>query len=352
MVLLSVFCSKSQGQHIPSKKDIILQMQKVADWQLSQSWSKLKYKSPRTGTTSWEAGAFYPGIADLYTVTKEQRYLDTLKNAALKNHYDRGPDPRNADDQAIMQTYLQLNDIEADPRYLTAARQTLDLIMQNPKNGASEYSWCDLLFMGPPIWAHYAQISHDEKYLTYMEKIYFEAVENLQSEEYHLFYRDNRFKPHPDSVAKPVFWGRGNGWVFGGLCRIMDHIPKKDKHREKFQSKFIELATTLKNLQQADGFWKSNLLDPAQYPMGETSGTAFFCYGMAWGVNNGLLPRKVYLPVVAKAWAALNQQVHPDGKLGFVQPGGDRPYLSTYDMSNWYAAGAFLMAGKQLVNMK
>ena len=46
----------------------------------------------------------------------------------------------------------------------------------------------------------------------------------------------------------------------------------------------------------------------------ETSGTTLFVYGMAWGVRNGLLDRKEYLPVLLKAWNAMvKDAVHPNG---------------------------------------
>jgi len=111
------------------------------------------------------------------------------------------------------------------------------------------------------------------------------------------------------------------------------------------------MALELKSLQQVDGFWKSNLLELKLYPMGETSGTVFFCYAIAWGINNGILEKKEYLPVVKNAWKALSSAIHPDGQLGFVQPGGDRPYLSTYELSNWYSAGGFLMAARQVLKL-
>ena len=57
------------------------------------------------------------------------------------------------------------------------------------------------------------------------------------------------------------------------------------------------------------------------------------------------------MPVVEKAWKALTFAVQEDGKLGWVQPGGDRPYLSKAEMSNWYSAGAFQMAARQLLKL-
>lgn len=341
------------AQKLPSDKIIKNQMRAVADFQLSQEWSQerrpngILVMSP----ISWEAGAFYPGILEVYRVTKDRKYLNAVKDMAKYNSYDRGPKLRNADHQAILQSYLELYEFEKDNIYLKTAKSTLDSIMAAPKNGALEYAWSDLLFMGPPVWTRYAKISKDNKYLDYQNKIYWEAVDNMMDADYHLFYRDNRFKTMKGDTDKPIFWSRGNGWVIAGLARTLEYMPKNYPDRAKFENLMLEMANSLKDLQQADGFWKSDLLDPAKFPMGETSGTAFFCYGIAWGINHDVLDKKKFMPVVEKAWAALTFAVQKDGKLGWVQPGGDRPSLSKAEMFNWYSAGAFQMAGKQLLKL-
>jgi unsaturated rhamnogalacturonyl hydrolase len=352
LLMICVTCSAA-AQKLPTDKVITKQMRAVADYQLVQKWSQAKHAngklimSPKT----WEAGAFYPGILDIYRVTKDKKYLKAVQAVAELNNYDRGPELRNADDQAILQTYMELYEFDKNPKDLIATKLTLDSIMTAPKDGSLEYSWSDLLFMGPPVWSHYSKISKDLKYLDFQNTIYWEAVNNLLDDNYHLFYRDNRFKTMKGETGKPIFWSRGNGWVIAGLVRVLDDMPKNYPAREKYEKLLLDMATSLKQLQQSDGFWKSDLLNPSKYPMGETSGTAFFCYGISWGINHGILDKKTFLPVVEKAWGALSSAVQPNGKLGFVQPGGDRPYISTPEMSNWYSAGGFLMAAKQILKL-
>lgn len=327
ILLLVTGAHKLKSQSLPSDKEVIAQMEKVADWQLAPKWSDAKkpdstlVMSPKT----WEAGAFYPGIMEIYCVTHKSKYLEAIKQVAKLNHYERGSNVRNADDQAILQTYLELYQFDKKAVYLEATRLTLDSIMAAPKCGAEEYSWCDLLFMGPPVWAKFAHITKNTRYLIYQDKIYWEAVNNLMNKDYHLFYRDDRFKSITAKDGKPIFWSRGNGWVIAGLVRVLDEMPKNFVSRKKYEKLLVELAMSLKPLQSEDGFWKSSLLDPTLYPNGETSGTAFFCYGIAWGINNGILSKKAFLPVVEKAWKALSTAVHSNGKLGFVQPGGRSP---------------------------
>jgi unsaturated rhamnogalacturonyl hydrolase len=351
-MLMSV-CVYANAQQLPSDKEVKGKMIAVADYQLSQEWSQARQPNGKLvmSPITWEAGAFYPGILEVYRVTKDKKYLNAVEDVAKYNNYNRGPGLRNADDQAILQSYLELYEITKNDIYLKATKSTLDSIIAKPKNGALEYSWSDLLFMGPPIWTRYAKITKDKIYLDFEDKIYWEAVNNMWDKDYHLFYRDDRFKTMKGETGKPIFWSRGNGWVMAGLARMLDYMPKDYVNRPKYNKLLQEMASSLKQQQQLDGFWKSDLLNPAKYPMGETSGTAFFCYGIAWGINEGVLDKKTYLPVVQKAWAALTSAIQENGKLGWVQPGGDRPYLSKAEMSNWYSAGAFLMASKQILKL-
>jgi unsaturated rhamnogalacturonyl hydrolase len=100
------------------------------------------------------------------------------------------------------------------------------------------------------------------------------------------------------------------------------------------------------------------LHDPNHFGGKETTGTALFVYGMAWGVRHGLLPEKEYLPVITKAWNAMaTQAVHDNGFLGFVQGTGKEPkdgqpvtYDSMPDFED-YGLGCFLLAGTEVYKM-
>src|SRR5205823_7848511 len=111
------------------------------------------------------------------------------------------------------------------------------------------------------------------------------------------------------------------------------------------------MGEKLRALQQPDGLWRPSLLDPEQFPTPETSGTAFFCYALAWGVNNGTLDRKTYLPAVTKAWAGLVGKVTSKGKLRYVQKVAGAPGVVKPEDTHEYAAGALLLAGAEMVKL-
>ena len=90
------------------------------------------------------------------------------------------------------------------------------------------------------------------------------------------------------------------------------------------------------------------MMDPNQAPGYETSGTAFFCYGLLWGVNNGYLPKKEFEPAIEKAWHYLTAiALQPSGKVGYVQPIGERAIPGQRVDANSeanFGVGAFLLA--------
>ena len=111
--------------------------------------------------------------------------------------------------------------------------------------------------------------------------------------------------------------------------------------------------------QREDGFWNVSLHDPTNFGGKELTGTALFVYGMAWGINNGTLNKKKYLPVVEKAWNALVKDcVHPNGFLGWVQGTGKEPKDSQpvgySNIPNFedFGLGCFLLAGSEIYRMK
>ena len=139
----------------------------------------------------------------------------------------------------------------------------------------------------------------------------------------------------------------------GGLVRILEELPKDYVKRRFYEELFVEMATRVAGLQQADGLWRASMLDPASYPGGEVSGSGFFCYAMAWGINNGLLDREKFLPIVEKTWVALTQCVNGEGRVGWVQPIGATPEKN-FGKDSWevYGTGAFLLAGSEVIKLK
>ena len=170
-----------------------------------------------------------------------------------------------------------------------------------------------------------------------------------------LYFRDGKYvyPKHKTANGKKDFWARGDGWVLAGLAKVLQDMPKTYRHQPFFAKKFVNLAKGVKKLQQPEGHWTRSMMDPEQAPGYETSGTAFFCYGLLWGVNNGYLSKKKYSPTIEKAWNYLTGvALQEDGRIGYVQPIGERAIPGqTVDANSQanFGVGAFLLAACEYV---
>ena len=163
-----------------------------------------------------------------------------------------------------------------------------------------------------------------------------------------LYFRDSRYFQKKTPGGQKTFWARGNGWVYAGITRVLYVMPADYRTRGKYIKLYKEMTNSIVHAQQPDGMWRSSLLDPNEVPIGESSGTAFFCAGLAWGINQNILDKAIYWAPVTRAWTALASKVHPDGMLGAVQAVGDRPGQVTDQSTEVYGSGAFLLAGSQI----
>jgi unsaturated rhamnogalacturonyl hydrolase len=322
-------------------------MERVYDWQVANP----KEINTRNNNL-WARAAFYTGIMAAYRTTGDRRYLDQATRWAESREWKLGDRPRHADDQAPAQTYLELYFLKKDPAKIAPTKFIIDAMMNDPKLGREDWWWCDALFMAPPVLVRLNAATGDKKYLDYMHTMWWDTTDFLFDKEASLYYRDKNYFGKLTPNGKKVFWARGNGWVLAGTARVIQYLPKGDPQRRRYVELFKTMASSISRLQGADGLWRPSLLDPQDAPMPETSSTGFFCFAMAWGINQGYLDQKTYLPVVRKAWQGLVGSVHADGKLGWVQQIGAAPATVTFADNQEYGSGAFLLAGREMLKLK
>jgi rhamnogalacturonyl hydrolase YesR len=174
-----------------------------------------------------------------------------------------------------------------------------------------------------------------------------------------LWWRDKDFDPpYTEPNGKQCYWSRGNGWVVAALVRVLQILPANDPHRAEYMADYKQMMKALLPLQREDGYWNVSLQDPTNFGGKELTGTSLFIYGMAWGLNNNLLPRKEYYPAVVKAWNAMSKEsVHKNGFLGYVQGTGKEPkesqpvtYTREPDFED-FGLGCFLLAGSEVYKL-
>ncbi|MDR2810215.1 MAG: glycoside hydrolase family 88 protein [Tannerellaceae bacterium] len=353
--LLTLLSCSEKSAHEAFKPDVIkATMQKVAEWQIEH---------PRHAPNDWTNGAFYAGLFAAWETTKSPTLYDALM-AMGRDSTQWRPYRRwyHADDIAISQTYIDLYRIEKQQQMLQPTIDTLEILLSTPYpyRGIEiiKWWWCDALFMGPPVLAKMTAVTGNPKYAAANDEYFQECYDLLYNKEEKLFARDLNYVIKGDSAdrwesnGKRVFWSRGNGWVMGGLARILQELPADYPKRPFYEQLFKEMAGRILSLQQSDGLWRASLLDPEAYPGGEVSGSGFFCYAFAWGVNNGLLDKETYKPAIEKCWIALNNCANEEGRIGWVQPIGADP-RKNFDENSWevYGTGAFLLAGSEVIKM-
>jgi rhamnogalacturonyl hydrolase YesR len=332
-------------------------LEKVADWQLANLVPPGSIKSFREESLrprSWEQAAFYIGLTQLAERSKSPRFRAAILEHGRREQWKPGDRKYHADDHAIGQSYLWAYAHGGGPESIVPLRNRFDDILATPsqvslsldegKKCLDRWCWCDALFMAPPAWVELSKVTGDRRYADFSHKEWRATQDYLYDREEHLFFRDSRFFQQRDEKGRKLFWSRGNGWVVGGVVRVLTFLPKDDPTRPYYETLFKEMMAKLLKLQKPDGYWAPSLLAPEDSPP-ETSGTGFFVYGMAWGIQSGLLDRKAYEPAMLRGWQALQRAVEPDGRLGWVQQVGDRPQNVMKEDTQFYGVGAYLLAG-------
>ena len=205
--------------------------------------------------------------------------------------------------------------------------------------------------MGPPGWVGLSQATQDPRYLAYADKEYRATAALLFDGSRGLFYRDSSYFGKDGAHGEPIFWSRGNGWVYAGLTWILTMLPTNSPSRAFYQDLFLKMSDKIVTLQKRDGSWAPSLLDPRTDTPPETSGTGFFTYGLAWGVRTGLLKAPVYRRAADRGWLLLAKSVGPDGRLGWVQQVGSEPDSVGPDHTQPFGVGAFLLAGAAMADL-
>ncbi|MEO6523408.1 MAG: glycoside hydrolase family 88 protein [Mucilaginibacter sp.] len=365
----AVIASATSAQQIPSKKKIFADME-LANSYFMKKWpdagdsvtAKNATGVPITRTSElWTRAVYYEGLMALNEVNPQKKFVDYAVEWGEKHNWSpRGSvDTKNADNQCCGQTYIDLYNLDPKPERIEKIKKCMDLVVATDKN--SDWTWVDAIQMGMPIFAKLGAIYKDDP--KYYEKMYTmynhtKTIEGggLYNTTEHLWWRDKDFvPPYKEPNGANCYWSRGNGWVYAALVRVLSIIPKNAPHRNEYLQTYLEMTKAIAPLQRTDGYWNVSLKDSTHFGGKELTGTALFVYGMAWGINNGLIDKKTYQPIIVKAWNAMEKSsLHPEGFLGFVQGTGKEPkdsqpvsYTNIPDFED-YGLGCYLLAGAEL----
>ncbi len=360
-ILLLATTASLWAQTKPAKAELINTIQKVNDyWQSTH---------PDPGNPFWDNAAYHTGNMEAYFITKNEVYrqysekwaeLNEWKGAKSNDRskwqYKYGETPEHVlfgDWQICFQTYIDLYNLAPDSNKIARAREVMEYEMSTPNN--DYWWWADGLYMVMPVMTKMYMVTGNQLYLDKLNEYFLYAKSIMYDPQTKLFYRDAKYvyPKHKSVNGKKDFWARGDGWIFAGLAKVLKDQPLDSKYRGLFLKHYQDMAKTIIKVQQKEGYWTRSMLDPLHAPGYETSGTAFFTYGLLWGINNGYLKEKTYLPAAMKGWKYLSTiALQPSGKVGYVQPIGEKAIPGQVVDANStanFGVGAFLLAASEMV---
>lgn len=324
---------------------------------------------PQHGRSFWDNAAYHTGNMEVYKLTGNKKYLDYSTEWAKHNEWKGAKsDDRSkwkysygesddfvlfGDYQICFQTYADLYNIAPSPEKIARALEVMEYEMSTPQN--DYWWWADGLYMVMPVMTKLYNITGNQQYLDKLYEYWQFANSIMYDPETGLYFRDGKYvyPKHKSVNGKKDFWARGDGWVLAALAKVIGDMPVNAPHRQEYIDRFQKMAKAVKDSQQPEGWWTRSMLDPEHAPGPETSGTAFFTYGLQWGINNGLLDAAEYQPAVDKAWNYLSTMaLQDDGTVGYVQPIGEKAIpgqvVDRKSTAN-FGTGAFLLAACERV---
>lgn len=318
----------------------------------------------------WDHAAYHTGNMEAYFLTGNEAYRayseawakhnewkgakEKDKNKWKYNRYGEGDDfVMFGDYQICFQTYVDLYNILPDKSKIARAREVMEYQMSTPQS--DYWWWADGLYMVMPVMTKLYHVTGNSTYLDKLYEYITFSDSIMYDDETGLYYRDAKYvyPKHKSVNGKKDFWARGDGWVLAGLAKVLKDLPEEYEHRQFFVDKFVKMAGAVASIQQPEGYWTRSMMDPEHAPGPETSGTAFFTYGLLWGINNGYLDEATYMPTVKKAWNYLKKTaLQKDGRVGYVQPIGEKAIpgqiVDAHSTAN-FGVGAFLLAACEYV---
>ena len=318
----------------------------------------------------WDNAAYHTGNMEAYFLTGNEAYRAYSERWAAHNEW-RGAKSNNraewryetygesddfvlfGDYQICFQTYVDLYNLQPESHKIARAREVMEYQMSTPQR--DYWWWADGLYMVMPVMTKLYRVTGNRTYLDKLYEYICYSDSIMYDAETGLYYRDAKYvyPKHKSANGKKDFWARGDGWVLAGLAKVLKDLPSDYAHRDFFVTKFVRLAEAVAAIQQSEGYWTRSMMDPDHAPGPETSGTAFFTYGLLWGVNNGYLDEAKYLPVIRKAWNYLTKTaLQKDGRIGYVQPIGEKAIPGQIVDANStanFGVGAFLLAACEYV---
>lgn len=322
-------------------------MEKVNDYWIAQN--------PEPGNCDWERAAYFLGNMAAYEILKKPDYLEYAVRWADANgwnfYHNQEHCTINADTLSCGETYMDLMEKYGVQGRMDHIQKTMEWTAQDPAN--DYWWWVDAIYMALHFYNRMGLYLNDERLTDKAYRLFINSKEERRcyDEEEKLWFRDESYLPEVARTAggKKVFWARGNGWVFAGLARTLELLYQNNRYYGEYKRVYEEMAGALRRCQCADGFWHTSLLEPTEFDMPESSGTALNVLGFLIGIRLEILSED-YLECALKGFEALTRTaVDENGRIGWVQVVAAQPGAVKKESTNDYAVGTYLLICRELI---
>ena len=347
----------------------------LAAYEMNSFMPAVKY------TWNWGPATLLNSIVKLYRYSpdeKKQQYLEYLKTAidtTFTKAHGRHP---NAVASGHGMAFIA--GMTKDPKYMKKALEIYQDYKKIPvalNGGVSHRAetielWDDTIYMiGMFLLEMYRQTG-DVQYIAEFTKQVNAHSEKLADKKEGFWvhgYDDDKINfddkccmfGWPDSLTRSSkeFWGRGNGWISMALADALNTIPRNSKYWNILKKEFISQTKNLPKYQnKISGHWYqllNRVEDPLNYE--ESSCTAMFGYALTIGIKLKILDKKIYKPVVDRAYSGLRQYSMAMEGAGYLKPVrvcegtciGDKNYYFKRKAVDGtpFAGGAFILFGAE-----
>lgn len=316
---------------------------------------------PEQNDWSWGDGVLMYGLSEVARTRPGTRYWEYLERWA-DSHIARGYYVAFSDNCPPAIAAVRLYRHTGERRYLEVAEKTLhylETVAARTSDGGLNHMgwitrdqlWVDSLFMFGIFLVEMEAVTGQERLLDLL-------CDQIEIFARHLRDADTGFFVHmwddgsrTRVPADPVYWARGNAWVFVTLVELLARLPPGHRDRAAIEAMFRSMAGSLARTQDETGLWHTVLDASGTYL--ETSATALFCYGFAKAVHHGLLDSS-FLAVTERAQRGLASRLLV-GRSGSLEVTGTSHGTSPGSLEEYarvtvgdqvpYGVGAMMLAG-------
>lgn len=277
-------------------------------------------------TWDWSCGVAYYGICKAYEVTKNETYLNLMKER-IDEYLELGVPEWTVNTCAMGHCLITLYEATGDEKYWEIVMSKIafirnkalrfgDSVLQHTvsaNNDFPEQAWADTLFMAAYFLLRVGVKLKDEELIGDALNQYYWHIKYLQNPETGLWYHG--YNNITGDNMSGFNWGRANAWAAYTMSRVGKILPECYLYPQfmDIAGSLNEQLAALKSLQTKNGLWRTILNDEDSYE--EVSASCGIAAAM---LNKG---NPLHLKYINKFIKSINKYISADGRVMDVSGG-------------------------------